>query len=316
MDHRNRIRRAFIISLIVHVVGIVVLAALPRSDRLTLGNSPFNKPITVTLQPPVKPWRLIEPGAPPDTPIGPSSTDLISERASKAQDLSDADGEGNAPRIEKVGETDQLGGHARPEEPVPAAPRQAPPPAPEPKAPAPQQKAGAPAQKVEDSPAPAPRAAEPKPAPEQAPEPIPAEQERVEMAKATLPQVPQPAPGKTQGRVEGGVKSKGFLSFEAMENEFAPYLREVRTRVEKRWKALMQLRYSGASSTKAVIDCAISPDGQLTYVTVVEAGDSATYAGLCKQAIEDSGPFPPFPFKVPEVYRSENIEIRWTFSFL
>lgn len=313
MNHKSRIRRAFVISLIVHIVGIVVLAALPRSDRLTLGNAPLNKPITVTLQPPAKPWRLIEPGAPADTPIDPSSTDLISERASKAQDLSDSDGEGNTPRVEKVGETDQLGGQARSEESAPAPPPQ---PAPEPKAPAPTTQAGAPSQRVENSSASAPRAAEPRPVAEQAPGPKPAEEERVELAKATLPQVPQPAPGKTQGRVEGGVKSKGFLSFEAMENEFAPYLREVRTRVEKRWKALMQLRYSGASSTKAVIDCAISPDGRLSYVTIVESGDSATYAGLCKQAIEDSGPFPPFPFKVPEVYRSENIEIRWTFSFL
>jgi hypothetical protein len=108
----------------------------------------------------------------------------------------------------------------------------------------------------------------------------------------------------------------GFLSFEAMESEFAPYLRDVRNRVERRWKALIQLRYSGSSTTKAVLDCAIDSKGRLVHVTVVEPGDSASYAGLCKEAIERAGPFPPFPFEVPAVYRNKNLEIRWTFSFL
>jgi hypothetical protein len=41
-----------------------------------------------------------------------------------------------------------------------------------------------------------------------------------------------------------------------------------------------------------------------------------TYAPLCREAIEKAAPFSAFPFKVPEIYRDENLEIRWTFSFL
>ena len=37
---------------------------------------------------------------------------------------------------------------------------------------------------------------------------------------------------------------------------------------------------------------------------------------LNKTAIEQTGPFPPFPFKVPEMYKRDTLDIRWTFSYL
>jgi hypothetical protein len=89
----------------------------------------------------------------------------------------------------------------------------------------------------------------------------------------------------------------------------------VRNTVERRWKSLM-INYSGARTTNAVIDCSIGPDGRLVRVEIVEAGDSATYAALCKRAIQDAGPFKPFPFRVPAIYSEETLDIRWTFSFL
>lgn len=120
----------------------------------------------------------------------------------------------------------------------------------------------------------------------------------------------------SSGRVEGGVKRSGLMSFEAMESEIAPYLKVIRQRVERHWRTALHTRYSGASRTRAVLDCAIAPDGHIIEVAIVEPGSSATFAPLCKQAVENAGPFDPFPFEVPEVYRSKNLEIRWTFSFL
>ncbi len=91
---------------------------------------------------------------------------------------------------------------------------------------------------------------------------------------------------------------------------------KVRNRVEREWRAALQLRYSGVSRTYAIIECSIRPDGTLEYAKIIEPGSSLTYAVLCRQAIEQAGPFGPFPFDVPEIYRSENLRITWKFSYM
>jgi hypothetical protein len=135
------------------------------------------------------------------------------------------------------------------------------------------------------------------------------------MAKAE-PQVPPPAHGQFSGSVEGGIKGKGFLGFEAMQDEVAPYLLEVRRRVERHWRAAMALRFGGTTPTRAEVDCAITPEGTLEFVRIAEPGKAIGFAPLCKESIEKAAPFPPFPFKVPDIYRNKNIEIRWTFQFM
>ncbi|MCC6488346.1 MAG: TonB C-terminal domain-containing protein [Candidatus Hydrogenedentes bacterium] len=313
MDYRRRMRRCFAVALALHLVVLALPAGCPRTWDGT-GAAIARQPLVLSMKQKEKPVRLIEAGAPATEPVDPN-TDLISEQASKAQDMSDVIGERNAPFVPKAAESDELRqpGPA----PEPAAPPQevkapAEPPAESPPAKPPAESAPPAGPEKDDAVRMAAQAAPAAPAP--APEA--AEAERVQIAKAEPPQAPQPEQGQTRGRVDGGVKNKGFLSFEAMESDFAPYLREVRNRVERRWKSLIQLRYSGSSTTKAVVDCASGPDGKLVSVAVVEPGESASYAGLCKEAIERAGPFPPFPFKVPDVYRNQNLEIRWTFSFL
>lgn len=310
MDYRRRMTRCFAVALVIHLVVLALPAGCPRTWDGT-GAAAARQPLVLSMKQPERPVRLIESGAPATEPVDPN-TDLISEQASKAQDMSDVIGERNAPFVPKAAESDEM------RQPGPAPEPAAPPQevqAPEAPPAEPSAESAPPASSEKDD---AARAAAQAPASAPAPEVAPqaAEGERIQIAKAEAPQAPQPEQGQTRGRVDGGVKNKGFLSFEAMESDFAPYLREVRNRVERRWKSLIQLRYSGSSTTKAVVDCAIGPDGKLVSVAVVEPGESASYAGLCKEAIERAGPFPPFPFKVPEVYRNQNLEIRWTFSFL
>jgi len=79
---------------------------------------------------------------------------------------------------------------------------------------------------------------------------------------------------------------------------------------------MLLTRYSGTSPTEVVIDCAIAPDGTLARVEIVGEPKDRVYAALCKDAVEKAGPFKPFPFTVPDMYRNRNLEIRWTFSFL
>jgi hypothetical protein len=112
------------------------------------------------------------------------------------------------------------------------------------------------------------------------------------------------------------VKQKGFAGHEALQDELAPYLREVRARVERRWNEALLTRYRGTNPTRAVVDCVIAPDGSLVAATIVDAGPDRLYAALCREAIERAAPFGAFPFQVPDIYRSSNLEIRWTFSFL
>ena len=123
-------------------------------------------------------------------------------------------------------------------------------------------------------------------------------------------------PRSAESRDDKGAKTKGFISFEAKQHEFAAYLNQIRSSVEPRWRMMYQTRYSGVSPTKAVLRCEISPQGRLTAVDIVEAGDSPSFAPLCREAIQKAAPFPPFPFDVPKVYRNKNLEIRWTFSFM
>jgi len=311
-------RWAVIAAVAVHAMILLVPVACPNAGSGFVPFTPQPEPLIVSLREPDAPKSLIEPGAPAQGPVDPT-TNLIAERASKAQDMTNGDSGGITPDAGRVGESNELA-PAQPPTPQPTAapaPVAAAPPTPDVPERKPEPKE-LPAPKPKAEPESVPPAEVKKPVMEQ-PEHEDSEEPQdaaIIVAKADTPRMPEREAGPTRSTVEGGVKSKGFLSYEAMESDFAPYLRSVRDRVEKRWKALIHMRYSGASATRAVIDCAISPDGKLNAVTIIEYGDSATYAGLCKLAIEQAGPFGPFPFSVPEMYRNQNIEIRWTFTFL
>jgi hypothetical protein len=286
---------------------------------------------------PAQRYQVIDTVTPTDEPVGP--TDLIAEQNSKAHDVSDGEGKRQAPHFEKPSEFDLLAGPA-PREKLPPAP-------------SPQPQSGAqttPKAQSEPDKAPKPPAKPAAPVPARVREVSDrAGEGKIEVAlnEEAKPEGPEPAPsgmesppatgppgpfqaaaagmvpgspdlpvGESRGRVDGGVKNDGFLGFEAMQSEIAPYLKEIRKRVERNWVSALEFRFSGSSPTKAVLDCAISPDGRLVSLIVVNPGNSVSYGPLCKEAIERAGPFPPFPFKVPDVYRSTNLEIRWTFSFL
>jgi len=163
--------------------------------------------------------------------------------------------------------------------------------------------------------------AEPQAPAEEAPPP-----ERFEVAQApsadpseaTRPSQPVPTQElrSTRGRDGGGALQSGFTSFEANKHELGEYMLTVRDAVEREWRAALQTRYRGASRTFAMIECSIRPDGSLEYARIVEPGDSLPYAILCREAIEKAAPFGPFPFDVPKIYRDENLQIRWKFSFM
>lgn len=305
MDYRARMKVALIASFLIHMTVLGTAAFYPQRPRpLAFGTE--QEPIVIDLARANPPKQFVDTLTPSNESPDPS-TDLISDKNSKAADMSDGEGTRPAPHFDTPSDYDDLGGTSSTLV-QPVAPRTLPQ----------EQSPQKPSEKETPKPNP-PK--EDKPAPLKAVEPVEPEEtappeERFDMAKAEVPPELPTHEGQPKGRVDGGVKSDGFMSFEAMQDDFAPYFKEVRNRVEKRWRRALHMKYSGASKTKAVVDCAIRPDGTLAYVTIVEGGSSATYAMVCKEAIEGAGPFPPFPFSVPEIYRTKNLEIRWTFSFM
>ncbi len=320
-------------SLLRHIDAIALVAPVERVIRLDLRD----------LEPPPPPEpvkRLVDPGAPAD--VTGQDTDLISSAASRAQDTSDQQGDPERPAAQQIDDFDQLGANASP--PAPPAPEMTPPAAQ--KEPVPEEAA------AESAPLPAePKpVAEPepvaknagKPAPEQSeparrdatPEFAPPEKSAQEIAarEVTKPrpelepfkvaQATPPPPIPTQelraekGREGGGAETSGFTSFEANKHALGEYMLGVRNRVERQWRTALHLRYAGASRTDAVIHCVIRPDGTIESVSIVDAGGSLTYAVMCREAVEMAGPFGPFPFDVPEIFRTDNLEINWKFSYL
>ncbi len=290
----------------VHVIAVLVPWGHGYPDAI--GNpNPASEPVVMRLQPDQpapRPKRLVDITEPTQDPVD-ALTDLIAEANAKAADAQDADSGKKAPRMEEVDESERLAA------PEPAKPVQRPPvpqtqPAPE----SPPEEETAErmevAQNVSEA-TPFERevsAAQP---------PNVAQEQAEQQPESLVPDLPQ---GRSRGKVEGGVTSRGFLNFQAKQHEFAPYLKVVRNRVERHWRQAILLRYSGSTRRKAILDCAIAPDGRIVEVTIFDSGGSGAYAEMCRQAVLAAGPFPPFPFEVPPGYRSKNIEIRWTFSYL
>lgn len=306
MTYGRRLTIAACLAALIHGAAVVSLGHIPQWR--TAPQEAVPEPIVLNLRPHSEPARrLIDQDSSSEEP--PDPTDLISEMNAKARDMTDGGADGAAPRVAHVGEFDQA---PRPA-PEPIRPQTGPPPERERKPEATQETEPVPSTK-ERLPATRPQA------PKDSEEPRESEPKRFEVARAQPPSpeagAPDTPPSDPRGRVEGNAMRKGFLAFEAMADEVAPYLRDVRRRVETRWRAALHLRYSGTTTTQAVLDCAIAPDGTLAYVRIVDPGGSPSYAALCREAIERAGPFPPFPFQVPDMYREKNLEIRWTFSFL
>jgi hypothetical protein len=334
--------------------GIVLaaLAVMPRAlrriDAVAMA-VPAERPVHLDLrrlQPQPRrdpPKRLVDAGAAAEGPV--KNTDLISSQASQAQDMSDKKGDPARAAAREVDEFDQLGtppppapapvpspsAHTAAEtlpaekaveagafEPVAAEQEKLPPEQPPLK-----NEAGAavapmtrPAESAEQ---PAPKLAEKTPAEtiakkETAPKPV---GERFQVAAAQrAPEVPVQELRAEKGREGGGAEKPGFTSFEANKHVLGEYMLKVRDRVEREWRTALHLRYSGVSRAATTIHCVIRPDGTIESVRILEPGDSLTYAVLCRDAVERAGPFGPFPFDVPEIYRTENLEINWKFSYL
>ena len=185
------------------------------------------------------------------------------------------------------------------------------PPAPEPAQPAPSPPSPAAVPPVPTPPEPEPvQSAMPEPLPAPAPEdlledaPREASEAPVRIARAMPPPSPppQPAPAprppaerpkRSRGSLDSEVKNLGFTNFEAIQDEIAPYLLEIRKYVERRWIEMLLTRYSGTKPALAVIDCAIRPDGVIESTATVGNAEDPGLRGPVPPGHRARRPLPP-----------------------
>jgi len=328
-NYHNRIRAATWVSAIFHLA--LVALAWWLSPAFTVGPSRQSvEPITITFAPtpptdealPLN-RQLVDVAMPATERVRP--TDLIATENSNASDTVATPGENLGPQVDKIEMVDSLGGKAG-AAPTPEAP-------PTPETPTPTEES-TPAPEETTPPAESPPAqeptakADPAPSPTAAPAPTTMAMAKAEpppaaQTPAATPQAQEAPQGnnrladtQTQGRRSGGVQHLGVKGFEALQDEIAPYLKEVQRKVEQNWRSAMLTKYNGAKATDATLDCEIGPDGKIVSLKFYGVPEDRGYAALCKEAIEKAGPFGAFPFVVPEIYRNRNLEIRWSFKFL
>lgn len=345
MLYLERLKYSAAASVLVHVV--VLVSAGYQVSSNSIGVTPKSDPIVLNLTPRVEREqiveeeerqrelnRLIDPGAPTDSPV--DETDMISSEDSKAQSAKTSAGDPDRPSVDRIDDFDEMPRQPTPQPPVQTAlvPPQMPversvEPDPEPEPvlePIPE-----PAEEVPDEQGAVQVAAVPrearKPEPERPVEPEPEKEPAPEAKKseeavqvAQAPTAPAPPPVQelraSRGREDGGAQPGGFTSFEANQHELGAYMLKVRNHVEREWRTALATRYPGVGPARALLDCSIRPDGTLDYVRIVENGNSPGFATLCKAAVERaSRNFEPFPFEVPEIYRSKNLEVRWLFTY-
>jgi len=183
------------------------------------------------------------------------------------------------------------------EEPAAQAPRATPVPAPEVPTPADDQIAIAPKMtEVADGPV-------TKLAPAFRTRPVPSPQERTELAKLATPQpMPQrPTSPEDQGfrdeqmktQVDGGISNLGQNSVDAERGVRGLYARQVQAAFGSRWYYFMKRHPDRYLTGYAVVRYAISREGKISNVRVIENTSNASFGLMCEQSVREAEVVPP-----------------------
>ena len=325
LQYKRRIQLAVGVSLAVHAC-LFLLGAVWRPAEM--GEGPVPDYVVLEIEPePAPAPQLVEALSPTDTP--PEDARFIARENSQAADAELKEGNQLGPAVDIESELETPGQPAvavAPTAPLAVQQAPAPEPAPQPEDPLPPQPQPSPRAEKEPA-AEGPNAMRDRDAPVSVSEPPAresartADMERMKMAQAVPPATtPDPLAAvpasPARGRLDNRVVTKGFTSYGAIQDKIAPYLEHVKKKVERRWREALLLRYSGTEPRGVEVDCEIAADGTLVSVKLAAPAEDAVYGALCLDAIRGVAPFDKFPFEVPEIYRNQNLEIRWHFRFL
>ncbi len=113
--------------------------------------------------------------------------------------------------------------------------------------------------------------------------------------------VPRETPRSAYEQLETGAKDVGGISFNTYEWEFAPYLLELKERIQRNLfppPAFTQLGFEGIN----VIRFRIYPDGRMEGLEVLDFQGEKALVETSRKAILVSSPFNPLPRNFPERY--------------
>ena len=307
MTYGKRITIAWCCALLIHLM--VFGATAFRSTELGSASVMDQEPIVLNLQPPEQQQRrLVDVHTPAEE--APAPTERIAEHNAETMDSEVREGAVEGPKVEEINEFEAI---ALPE---PSPPVMTPPPSP-PKPPeeeTPQEPEAVNTLKIQKN---IPQEKEERVEPtEEEPTPETPKQEPMLLAQALPPMPDINKVNKDRGPSGDLVKRKGMTNFSAIEDKIAPYLKRIQRQVEREWNAALMTRYTGTRKTEAVVQCEISPKGQIVSLKTIGIADDPLFDSICKQAIRKAGPFGDYTFTVPDIYRNQNLEIRWTFSFM
>ena len=110
---------------------------------------------------------------------------------------------------------------------------------------------------------------------------------------------------------EGSKTIPGDLSFNTIDFEYAPYLLELKRRVEEHWYPPVAFRGGLSYTGNALIRFAVNRDGSLGLLELVSGADHPSLDTAAMNAVRFGAPFPPLPDDFPE----ERWEITCTFYY-
>lgn len=85
-----------------------------------------------------------------------------------------------------------------------------------------------------------------------------------------------------------------IVSLETQSSEFAPYLAEVRRRIQRHWRVPAYAREVGLTA-RLVLVFSITPEGNLAQVKVTKSSGTSILDEAAVQAVTDGAPYAPFP---------------------
>ncbi len=97
---------------------------------------------------------------------------------------------------------------------------------------------------------------------------------------------------------QGGDTGTGerIVSLETKSSEFAPYLADVKRRIERHWQIPLYARQTGLTGNLVLV-FSITPEGGLAQVKITESSGTSVLDDAAVEAVRAAAPYGPFPSK-------------------
>ena len=116
------------------------------------------------------------------------------------------------------------------------------------------------------------------------------------MARLTTPR-PLPKPGfqaqQEKTRIDGSITNKGRAAVDAVRTPLAVYKKQVNAAIGSRWYYYVRQRRDLIAFGSVKVSYAITKDGRITDVQIINNTSNQTLASICEQSIREAEIGPP-----------------------